>query len=124
MLRDVEDLSLRPPYSREWATLRRAALLAAIHSFTTARAELAELEPSREVLRARVGIEVLDRNFEGALGLLDAVLAQAPGDQELLARRREVLEIQSVHERLEREEVEDWAPQLEADQNRQPTDEF
>lgn len=108
----AEDPTFRVPYDRQWSALRTAATLVTINAYAAARRELVSLEPSREVLRARVQVELLDRHFDGALQLLDDALRTNPGDEELQKGRADVLEIARNYAEQEREEIETWAPEL------------
>ncbi len=112
VLSSVDDLTFHAPFTREWCATQRATVFALIQGFNAARRELRELEPSRNLLRTQVMVEMLDRNTEGALTLVGDALKESPDDQELLAKRDEILKIQRLHADLEREEVEIWAPLL------------
>lgn len=112
VLSTVDDLEFHAPFTREWAGVERATVFALIHGFTAARKELHELEPSRDVLRTEVLVEVLDRNFDGALERVEEALKTTPDDQALLAKRDEIQELKRLNADREREEVEIWAPLL------------
>jgi hypothetical protein len=84
-------LSRRPPADATAAALAQARVLRGLRGYAQAREVLAPLpDTDAQVLDARVQTELDDRNFSGALRLLEAAVARAPADAELRAALAEV----------------------------------
>lgn len=99
----------RVPLDRDWVLVQQLALLEAAHGYNAERALLdraaTETGGSRVQLEQRIRVEILDRNFEGALRLIDAELAKHPGESEMQAARQAVLGLQRSARESDEEEL-------------------
>ena len=101
---------MRPPLDPEWVDLQVLKHFERISAFNSARDFLNERKRDQDaepkaLRRQRIRIEVLDRNFDGALALLDAELARNPEDEEMRQSRMATLALQEAARRADEDEM-------------------